>query len=414
MRSGDRPYPCLLKNINSQEISSVLFYVCLWTYTFCLAYRDTTLLRSDKKTASILLNVSILCVYVSIANIIFFSDYTIKQLFLIAAILGVFYISFHTSHSHLLFRGFAIVFSAKRVNWEKFFLRNVCFYLFLLASVFLCYRFGLLTGFAFTRSGSTRTDIGFSHPNVYGAYLMVLCIAWMVLRYDKLKIYDYLLFSIVAVYNWIGPNSRASTLIIVIMILVLPAYKYLSKWIDCKGIRIFFSLSYPMAFIFSLICSVFYDENNHIFYLINSAFSGRIDFAHSFVNKYSPTLFGQKLQLVSSAQSMINGKTPAILDNAYIRIFLESGILSTILFLGIITLASYKLICNHQFNLLLGLCLFSIYGIIEYRISKLYYNFLLLTIVFLFQAPASDNQYSKTNNFFQSERKDFTTPFHTT
>lgn len=81
MLSGDRPNPFQLKNINSQEISSVLFYVCLWTYTFCLAYRDTTLLRSDKKTASILLNVSILCVYVSIANIIFFSDYTIKQLF---------------------------------------------------------------------------------------------------------------------------------------------------------------------------------------------------------------------------------------------------------------------------------------------------------------------------------------------
>lgn len=382
--------PIQFKTAHNQEISSILFYICFWGYVCCTTYYGTNLLHTNKKISHLLLQLSWLCVYTAVANILFFSDYSLKQLLFIFSILAIFYMGFSVSRSRHLFQGFVLVFSAKRINWHRFAIVNTCFYPILLLSIFICNRMGLIINLNLTRNNSVRTDIGFSHPNVFGAYLMVICMSWMIIRYEKLKIYDYLIFIAITVYIWLGPNSRSSSLTLVLMMLALPLFKKWGHLFKKKIIQIFLSLCYPLGFLLSYICSLFYSSENNLLTLIDKILSGRISLANVFLLNYSPTLFGQKLKLVSSAQISLKGGTSAILDNAYIRMYLETGIIPTIIFICIMVTAIYYLIDKGHYNLVLCLCLFSVYGLFEYRINKISVNFLLLAVVLLFQ-----NNYGK-------------------
>ncbi len=377
--------PLQFKTAHGQKISSALFYLSFWGYVFCTTYYGTNLLHTDKKMARLLLQISWLCVYCAVANILFFSDYSLKQLLYIAAVLGIFYISFSVSRSRHLLQGFILVFSAKRINWHRFIISNTCFYPFLLLSIFICNRIGLISSLNFPRGNLIRTDMGFSHPNVLGAYLMIICMSWMIVRYEKLIIYDYFVFAAIIAYIWIGPNSRSSALTLTLMVLALPFFKKQSHLFRQKIIHTFISLSYLLGFFASYICALLYNAENSLLTFIDRMLSGRISLANIFLQNYPSTLFGQKLKLVSSAQSSINGSPSAILDNAYIRMYLETGIIPTMVFLCIMTATIYYLISKEQYSLVLCLCLFAVYSLFEYRISKISVNFLLLTVVLPFQ-----------------------------
>lgn len=377
--------PLLLKFSNRERISAIIFYISFGMYLLCNTYRTTTLGDVNKDLDRLLFKICWFCVYISIANILFLCDYSIKQLLCQIIILGVFFTSYHISRYYFMFQGVAIAFSARHMNWRKFVIGNVCLYFSALVSVMVCHQLGFLVSQNFFRGTAVRIDMGFSHPNAYGAYFMVLCMAWMVMRFDRLKWYDYLLFVSIAAYVWIRPNSRASALIIMAMVILLPLFKYGGKWIGCRAVRLLLSLCYPVGFVFSLTCSFFYNENNGVFSFVDSALSGRVALAKQFMFSYPPTLLGQRLKLVSSAKSISKGIPAAILDNAYMHLYLRLGILSAVLFMGIMVLAVYQVICRKYYGFLLALCLFSVYGLFENKIDRLFWNFSLLTIVWIFK-----------------------------
>lgn len=377
--------PLLLKIPNRERISAIIFHICFGMYLLCNMYHTTTLEYTNKDLDRLLIKICWFCVYLSIANILFLCDYSIKQLLCQIIILGVFFTSYHISRYYFLFQGIAIAFSARHVNWRRLAVVNVCIYFSLLLSVIICNRLGVFPSLNFTRDDIIRTDMGFSHPNVYGAYLMEICLAWMIMRFDKLKYYDYIFFVLVAVYAWIGPNSRTSAMMIMAMMILLPVFKYGRRWIGHRIGKIALSLCYPAGFIFSLISVNLYSGENKVFLAVDELLSGRIALANAFMKDYSPTLLGQRMKLVSSAKSLAKGIPAAILDNAYIHLYLRLGILTALLFMGIMALTVYRVICKKYYNYLLALLLFSVYGLSENRIDRIFFNFALLTAVFLFR-----------------------------
>ena len=386
MRFFHKENPLRIKIPHGPWVSRILFFLSFWLFTGAALYADTTLRYDHKDIYRLLVKISWWCVLLAVANLIFLSDYTIRQLLLFILISFLLYISYKNSGYRWFLQSFIILLSAKHVRWRQLVTDSTVYYALLLLSIFLCYCVGLTHGMGFTRGDRIRVDIGFIQPNLFGAYIMVLAMLWVSARYERLKFWDYGIVAAAAAAAWFLPHSRTSSMILVLLLIALFVMK---KWGDrllsLPAIRILFLLVYPACFFVSLISSYLYAENKTLLVLVNKLLTGRIALAHSFIEFYPVTLMGQKIKLVSSSKSILTGQPSAILDNAYMRLYIHIGVITTVIALAMLVSVVYYALKKNNQALLINLTLFALYGLAEFRITKITANVFLIAFAFLFQ-----------------------------
>lgn len=391
-----RNNPLHLRFPHHEALSALLFYMSFWGFTTVSLYCDTTLRYDYKDIYHLLIRIGWLCVYLAVINVLFLSDYKIWHLLLFLCMGILLYISYKNSSYRWFFQSFLILLSAKHVKWNHLMKGCCAYYALLLLSIWLCCQTGLIYQMDFFRGNHLRTSIGFIQPNLFGAYLMVLALVWVAARYEALRIWDYLIILGIAIYVWIGPNSRTASVILLLLLLAIPIMKrFGNRMISNRFFQAIFLLIYPACFFISYIGAYYYDSERTIFVLLDKLLTGRISLAHAFTTNYSITWMGQKLHLVSSSQSALTGQPSSILDNAYMRLYINVGIVTTaIALIMLISIMWYAIRQNNQ-ALILGLSLFAIYGLAEFRITKITANVFLIAFVYLF-TPKEDGSIPKT------------------
>ena len=242
---------------------------------------------------------------------------------------------------------------------------------------------------------------GFCHRNVLGANMSVICLAWLYLRYNHLRVLDLLLWIVMTGLTYMLALSRTSLLIMVMSIFVMAFCYYLGSYIAQKKFfrrLILFCFFYMVTM--CVVCTICYDQDNFILKIVDKIFTKRLLFARQCLDEYGFSLFGQDIQFVSTLQAQTQSadlsfyhqmSSRLILDNAYMRVLVYNGIIPGALFLLSYCLAILHTWKRKNMALVAGMMIMAFYGVSERFMLDVNYNFpLLLAFISMFCQPTDE------------------------
>lgn len=213
--------------------------------------------------------------------------------------------------------------------------------LFLVLSFWLI---GLVGNTQFIRLGVIRNTFGFKMPTVIPGVVANISISLLYLSRNKknsIKKVFFLVFLNFIVMSFI--NGRTSFFIVTTIAIFSLFSSRLTQHRKERYAVIMGKLlviQYFLEFLLSIFISANYSSGNSIINQLSGLFSGRFYFWNRFWNIYSIKIFGQQIERVSSLTYRTNqGSQMMILDNAFLTLLLENGLLVTI----ILSISIFKL-----------------------------------------------------------------------
>ena len=212
-------------------------------------------------------------------------------------------------------------------------------------AVILAYLFGIIEHVYEFRLDSVdeirvRNPLGFNLAVISQGLYLNIALAFIYLNRYKLtllKLISILIPGAVIYYLTGSRNSFALLVMAVICSLIFKSRKNekASSLFYYGSLVAFFGL-----FLFSVITTIMFDYDAEGMQLLDHFTSQRLAFQSSYWDQYSLTLFGQRLHRVGTVRARITGEPRMILDNAFLNLILESGLILT----SIITIALTKLL----------------------------------------------------------------------
>ena len=363
------------------------FYIAFILFTFWAWLNNTTLIELFPSLVTTILETGVQLVVLFLLSIRFLSQKATRRewfavLFLLLLSLVVWRMA---SQGWLLWLSLFIL-CGKDIDIKR--LASILFYemVFLTSLVFFLSALGLTDDTVFVRNdGSIRHSMGFIHPNLFGAALLIVCISYAVRNYPKRIFSTCLIFIICSVLASITADSRTTSTCMLLGAVLFVVAGFIDKF---GGKRLFIAIL-AFALLALLLVSVYltvaYDPNLPFHSVIDRLLSGRPYYMHLYYLDHAPGLLGYSY--VDGTKHIVNGEAfTFIVDNVFSNILLRYGIISFMLLFGSVFLLfwrSYKANCLSP--ILLGIWLFMVFGFAESMAARIECNYLLLglsTIVF--------------------------------
>ena len=304
---------------------------------------------------------------------------TFKKNLILFILSIIFSISFLTSKDPKLLVLFLIIIGAPDINFNEFIKKDMIIRFCLMIFVLIMYYFNFTESFLTHNSnGFFVSSMGFSHPNTFALHIMTLCLDFIYLNFHKMKFLYYIIIAgFIYIINALT-GSRTSEIAIIIMII-------LNIIITKTNINIFKRnwLKYVICVIpiLILIASLFLSYNYNgegIYKDINKIVTNRLRFANWYLDNYDINLFGQKIIKVSTIEAANKKIDRHILDNAYISLLLNYGIIPTITFLMIIFSAINKSYKEKNKAIITLIIIYFLIGFVETYLYLFYANIYLI------------------------------------
>lgn len=225
-----------------------------------------------------------------------------KVLIYMIAIFLLFCVSYViTGNSRFIVVFFSIV-ACKNLDFRKFVKYDIIFKIAILAFVVLNFMLGATENANGYRATTLRLSMGFSHPNIFGFYIMIIYAEYLYLKKLKLEKYDIIvILSCVIIIHFLSA-SRTSTAMVVIMFLsalfVRPIVRILKK---NENVRLILKNLFLILTIVSLLLGIAYKLG--AIESINKWLAGRPRFINMFMEEYDVKILAQKVKFISSKES---------------------------------------------------------------------------------------------------------------
>lgn len=274
----------------------------------------------------------------------------ISILFLLIIFLRKYYISFYIV--------FISRFLTKKRRLQIILIIMLFFYILTLVLNYFGYLEFNNIKYGLTRYGDIlkiRNPLGFSHPNTTMVLMLPIFFLLYYLYYSRLKIMLIVIFEIINIYLFYYTNSRISFLLINLFLsIIFLGDKFISK------IKVLFYLQEIIIVIFSIILPIFFHNS-----ILDGLFSGRLIYSYCYLKNISITFLGKNMT------EIYNTYYP--LDNIYLKIIYENGILGLILCIIIIFYIINLLYKNKDYK---AIRIFSIILILGFMESIAFYYFI--------------------------------------
>lgn len=240
---------------------------------------------------------------------------------------------------------------------------------------------GLIDNRSFARVDRLRYSWGFKHPNNFGAYLLVMCVCYSVLRFGRNPFPDVVLVTIVFFFNLAVLDSRSSAALALVQIALLLIFHLTQNDKIRRIMSVLFIVGIAIVIAVSLFFMIYYDSANPIHKLLNDLMSLRLSLAHGYYSLQPLTIFGS--DFIGFPPLYWENGEPAIfiVDNAFCHLVLRSGVVSMVVFVCGLFLLLRKLTKDGRWDeLLFGIVLMTIYGFGETLGIRVECNFFLIAI----------------------------------
>lgn len=259
-----------------------------------------------------------------------------------------------------------------------------------------------------TLNGSERHSLGFYYPTITVARYLMIVLMYVYLKKDKINVFEIILFQIINIILYKCTIGRTSFILVTLilffallrkihfikLILKTRIFKYLTK-ICCYILP-------TILLIFILAMTYLYGTNNSIAYKLNDLLSNRIEFSYKAFQEYKVTLFGQNIRWygwggVGYDESIdLEGYTYNFVDNSYVRLILDCGIIATIVVITGYTLLLVK--NNKEKNYWKIFIIFIILCLAEIEPCLIDFNSNIFLIWFLPLLESKTSKFSEYNN----------------
>lgn len=334
-----------------------------------------------------------------------FNKQTLWKMFLITIILVLSFIK-STVNSNLLL--FFLIFCIKDIDLDRLVKYDLKLKTIFLIIIVTLYYMGFTDNYYLYRNGVRRSSMGFSHPNKFGAILFSIFCEFIYCFNQKsnLKMVAFLTIIVSSIiYYFSGSRTSVVTVILLFLIYSLCSYKDVFKYAIVKNIVVYL---YVLLLVISCFLGKNYNPNKVAYRVIDDLLSTRLKSAHIFLTNYDINLFGNELDF-SEAEARKNHVGLLILDNAYVRILLNFGLIYTIM-LGFLYIKLMKIAIKEKNTVLcIILVIFAIRGLVENNAFSLYSNvFLLFLSKVIYDKDELDNNTYKKEQYLLNEnnRKD--------
>lgn len=363
-----------------------------WAFTFCfignVLFGGFTNISDliPTQIISILSNLCTVCYLACTVYMLFLTKYTNKELIIVVSLLSLFLVVWLVCKVSNLFMTLLLIVCSKNINFEKF-----CkFAMKLIAVIIIMLGFLSVTGIikmsVRTRDFDeeiTRYAMGFTHPNQLGilSFQWICCFLFINRKNKKIRkfILCILIMTVVYMITNSGTSFILSGILILLSIIIFVIEKY--KLISERKMGVIIKISAVLGSIVLLSIVYYIWKNPYI--LSNSLRSLRVRFtlAQRYINAYGINLFGNEIALGSSMK--LPGEIFArysYLDNGYIRLLVEGGILASIAVLSAFIIYLNKLMKSRSWQLLAIVACLSVYYFTESKMSIIYFNVFLIDI----------------------------------
>lgn len=267
---------------------------------------------------------------------------------------------------------------AQNVNAKKVILFDVKLKIIsFICIVGLCL-FGVIDNYTAIINGIYKNSVGFSHPNTFTCFIIIILLECLYLRFEQLKIYDFIIqITLVYIAMQVG-GGRTSAYTYAVILLLFFLAKYCPKIFSIKIVKFMCIIITPLMAFLSYFTAKLYSSGSVLMKELSAIFSGRIYYNAYFLSKYPVKLLGQEVEQVSSRSAKINNISAQILDNAYIRCALLYGVIFLIFLCIVYSVIMYQFFKMDRLELVLFCLFFVVAGFGESYMLNVLYNISML------------------------------------
>ena len=240
--------------------------------------------------------------------------------------------------------------------------------------IVLLYLLGFTTKVEFlTYTGEIRSSLGFGNPNTFGYYMFSICADYLYIKTGKLKFSNIIILILISVFVGKASLSRTSSYLIILLAAMSTFSTIFKKIIFNKITKKIVYITFLILTIISIEIASNYNEGNRLHVALNNALSGRVIISQKYLEKYDYKLLGQEVEITN-----YTGTKTLYLDNAYLKLLLNSGILVYILIYSIYAKIIKKGYDMNNNLLIVTIIVYLMYGVTENAMFWLTGNVFLL------------------------------------
>lgn len=365
-------------------LSDIVYYMAIYIYMIFMTLTQTILFNKFQGYKYLLIIFSILILvfikeYISLLE----KKESIKNILILMAIIIISYAVGKESLSCTS----ALVYTSRNVNVNQI-IKNVTYLLMImLIFIIISSKLNIIPNYSVLRGGNVRQYLGFRYSLYPTAILFNIVAGYIYVYKRKVKLSVLIFLSIFARYLYMCTYAKLSTVLIftVILIAIFDKYMGILKIKFVNKIIYSFRYSYIILTILSVWIVSTYNQSVEWMNKLNILLESRISLAKQSIDMYGMNLFGIKdLAWQGNGLSLEGTEVKNIaylyVDNFYINIIQQYGLVFSILLLIIFTLTIIKSLKEGDNYLGLILIIFAFHGLIDNLMMTLYYNIFLITL----------------------------------
>lgn len=314
-----------------------------------------------------------------ICILLFLQSYKIREILLIAVLIMIFGLSAVFTRSFLLVDALLLILCSKKIDFDQY-IKNVLYIQSILViGIILLTLTGVIEMGTAIRANNEgyRNAWGFNHPNT----LSILCFQWIcqyiyIKRNDR-RLKKYVIMLLITFSAYIATNSNTGFIMSVFIVIGNSIYeKIVDKVFSFKQIKKIAKRLFVLACIGIIIIIRYYWVNPDK--LSATTLVSRINLSKNYLIAYGVNLFGHNI--VQGTYVSIPGfpKGYYFLDNAYAWLLVHFGILAFLCILIAYIVFIRKLFKSGEWNLILIVFAYLVYGITEHTPLIFSFNSLLI------------------------------------
>jgi len=312
-------------------------------------------------------------------QIVFFQHYSFRELVILIVISGPIILGTLNSGNNVMLSTWLLIISAKYIDFDDAMKLTYYVLLFFVPLVIYLYFAGIIDEKTAYRGMVVRHSLGFNHPNWLGIRVFQLVLSRAYLRRNKLNLVDYILDIIAIYFVYKVPNSQTAYILLVIFLIMKALYDIADLFQGGRLAFIKFLIGCAaFANVFSIFMSVIDIRKYYFFKRVDKLLSLRFSWCHRTMKAFGVSLFGKYIELYGRRMNTLYRKF--YMDTAYVAILLRYGIIVFILFSVLYIVTMRYLLKTRNYFLIMILCLYAIYGIMENTFFSMTQNIFLLAL----------------------------------
>ena len=281
-------------------------------------------------------------------------------------------------YSFIFMLAFLIV-GAKDVSIDKILGVYLIIGIVIVVSAFLCSHYGIIENLQYWKNEQMRFSFGMVYPTDFAAHIFYLILAAICLLNRKIYLVEPVLIGAIAcvVYKW--TIASTSMICMVGFSLFLIIYCIIER-INRSGRNIYDILTKCLSAVPIVMAALFigmtmtYDDKNIKWLAINDKLSDRLTNSKIGLETNGFNLFGKYIEERGWGKSVIEKADYFYLDDSYIRIMLEYGIIVLVVVLAIFVVASRRAAKEGRITMVIALAFIAVHSFMEHHLVEIAYN----------------------------------------